>query len=172
MDVGQCDQIWQHFKRHWPFFKIFCKHLNLFWQCFCNLADFQRGFRQTMLELGHLLFIFSVKLAECSAQKYLLFDLNHLHLVRCWKRPLRQLHHSPNTNFVQYIVQHELLQRIRYQATFCCFKSSCTILCKTYSTLFSNSVTRFGDLLDFGELFKSFGNNQFAQISHILRQFL
>ena len=35
-----------------------------------------------------------------------------------------------------------------------------------------NSVTRLGDLLDFGQVFKAFGNNQFAQISHILRQFL
>ena len=35
-----------------------------------------------------------------------------------------------------------------------------------------NSVTRLGDLLDFGELFKAFGNNEFAQISHILGQFL
>ena len=35
-----------------------------------------------------------------------------------------------------------------------------------------SSVTRLGDLLDFGQLFKAFGNNQFAQISHIRRQFL
>ena len=34
------------------------------------------------------------------------------------------------------------------------------------------SVTRLGDLLEFGQLFKAFGNNCFAQISHILRQFL
>ena len=34
------------------------------------------------------------------------------------------------------------------------------------------SGTRLGDLLDSGQLFKAFGNNQFAQISHILRQFL
>ena len=34
------------------------------------------------------------------------------------------------------------------------------------------SVTRLGDLLDFGQLFKAFGNNQFAQISHILREIL
>ena len=34
------------------------------------------------------------------------------------------------------------------------------------------SVTRLGDLLDFGQLFKAFGNNQFAQIFHIIRQFL
>ena len=34
------------------------------------------------------------------------------------------------------------------------------------------SVTRLGDILDFGQLFKAFGNNLFAQISHILRQFL
>ena len=33
------------------------------------------------------------------------------------------------------------------------------------------SVIRLGDLLDFGPLFKAFGNNSFAQISHILRQF-
>ena len=34
------------------------------------------------------------------------------------------------------------------------------------------SVTRLGDLLDFGQLFNAFGNNLFAQIFHILRQFL
>ena len=34
------------------------------------------------------------------------------------------------------------------------------------------SVTKWGDLLDFGQLFKAFGNIQFAQISHILMQFL
>ena len=35
-----------------------------------------------------------------------------------------------------------------------------------------DSVTRLGNLLDFGQLFKAFGNNQFAQISYIFRQFL
>ena len=35
-----------------------------------------------------------------------------------------------------------------------------------------NSVTRLGDLLHFGQLFKACGNNYFARISHILRQFL
>ena len=34
------------------------------------------------------------------------------------------------------------------------------------------SVTRLGGLLDFVQLFKAFGNNYFAQILHILRQFL
>ena len=34
------------------------------------------------------------------------------------------------------------------------------------------SVTQLGDLLDFGQLFEAFGKNYFAQISHILRQFL
>ena len=34
------------------------------------------------------------------------------------------------------------------------------------------SVTRLGNLLEFGQLFKAFGNSKFAQISHILRQFL
>ena len=38
--------------------------------------------------------------------------------------------------------------------------------------LINVSVTRLGDLLDFGQLFKARGNNKFAQISHILRQFL
>ena len=33
-------------------------------------------------------------------------------------------------------------------------------------------VTRLGDILDFGEVFKAFGNNYFAQISHILRHFV
>ena len=36
----------------------------------------------------------------------------------------------------------------------------------------TTNVTRLGDLLDFGQLFKAFGNNLFAQISYILRQFL
>ena len=43
---------------------------------------------------------------------------------------------------------------------------------KIFETLPSNSVTRFGDLLDFGQLFKAFGFNYFAQIAHIFRQIL
>ena len=34
------------------------------------------------------------------------------------------------------------------------------------------SVTRLKDLLHFGQLFKACGNNYFAQIAHIFRQFL
>ena len=34
------------------------------------------------------------------------------------------------------------------------------------------SVTRLGDLLHFGQLFKAFNNNYFAQIAHIFKQFL
>ena len=34
------------------------------------------------------------------------------------------------------------------------------------------SVTRSGDLLDFGQLLKTLGNNYFAQISQILREYL
>ena len=34
------------------------------------------------------------------------------------------------------------------------------------------SVTRLGDLLDFRQLFKAFGNKLFAQIFHILKDFL
>ena len=33
------------------------------------------------------------------------------------------------------------------------------------------SVTRLGDFLHFGQLFKAFGNNYFAQFSQILSQF-
>ena len=36
----------------------------------------------------------------------------------------------------------------------------------------ANNVTRLVNLLDFGQLFKAFGHNYFAQISYILRQFL
>ena len=35
-----------------------------------------------------------------------------------------------------------------------------------------DSVTRFGNLLDFGQVFKAFGNNKFAQISHKFSSFL
>ena len=38
--------------------------------------------------------------------------------------------------------------------------------------LILSSMTTLGDLLDIGQLFKAFGNNEFAQISHILSQFL
>ena len=46
------------------------------------------------------------------------------------------------------------------------------ILPVDFLILIPSSVTRLGDLLDFWQVFKAFGNNQFAQISHILRQFL
>ena len=39
-------------------------------------------------------------------------------------------------------------------------------------SLFTFSVTRLVDLLDFGQIFKAFGNNYFAQISYILKQVL
>ena len=38
--------------------------------------------------------------------------------------------------------------------------------------MFKISVTRFGNLLDFGQVFKVFGNNYLAQNVHILRHFL
>ena len=34
------------------------------------------------------------------------------------------------------------------------------------------SVTRLGDLLDFWQVFEAFGSNKFAQVCHILKQFL
>ena len=36
----------------------------------------------------------------------------------------------------------------------------------------TDSVTRLGDFLHFGQLLKAFDNNLFAQISYILRDFL
>ena len=36
----------------------------------------------------------------------------------------------------------------------------------------SQPVTILGKLLDFGQLFKAFGKNEFAKISYILKQFL
>ena len=36
----------------------------------------------------------------------------------------------------------------------------------------ATSVTRSGELLHFGQLIKACGNNYFAQITHIFRQFL
>ena len=40
------------------------------------------------------------------------------------------------------------------------------------SSQVTRSVTRLGDLLDFGQLFTACGNNNFAQITHNFRQFL
>ena len=40
----------------------------------------------------------------------------------------------------------------------------------TWSALFS--VTRLGNFLHFGQLFKAFGNNYFTQIAHIVEQIL
>ena len=36
----------------------------------------------------------------------------------------------------------------------------------------TDSVTRLGDLLHFGPLFKAGGNNYFAQIAHMFRQIM
>ena len=35
-----------------------------------------------------------------------------------------------------------------------------------------SSVTKMGDLMHFGQLFKACGNNYFAQIAYIIIQFL
>ena len=43
-------------------------------------------------------------------------------------------------------------------------------LVSSYSFI-PKSVTRLGDLFDFGQVFKAIGNNKFAQISHILFHF-
>ena len=43
---------------------------------------------------------------------------------------------------------------------------------KLPTLLVGSSVTRFGDFLEFGQLFKAFSNNYFALILHILSQFL
>ena len=41
----------------------------------------------------------------------------------------------------------------------------------TVSTCIASSVTRLGNFVHFGQLFKAFGNNLFVQISYILRHF-
>ena len=46
--------------------------------------------------------------------------------------------------------------------------SSCL---KLLNSTISSSVTRLGNSLHFGQLFKACGNNYFAQIAHIFRQF-
>ena len=51
-------------------------------------------------------------------------------------------------------------------------QSSSNRLIEIHQTRAITSVTILDDLLNFGQLFKAFGNNKFAQISHILRQFL
>ena len=43
---------------------------------------------------------------------------------------------------------------------------------KLTETMNITSVTIVGDFLHFGQLFKAFCNNEFAQISYIIRQFL
>ena len=43
--------------------------------------------------------------------------------------------------------------------------------CWTIWTYLPTSVTRFGDLLNFGQLFKASGNNYFAQLAYILGNF-
>ena len=51
-------------------------------------------------------------------------------------------------------------------------QSSSNRLIEIHRTRAITSVTILDDLLNFGQLFKAFGNNKFAQISHIFRQFL
>ena len=51
-------------------------------------------------------------------------------------------------------------------------QSSSNRLIEIHRTRAITSVTILDDLLNFGQLFKAFGNNKFAQISHILRHFL
>ena len=54
------------------------------------------------------------------------------------------------------------------------FLSIYLIMCLSQPVFLSiiNSLTRLGDLLVFGQLFKACGNYYFAQIAHIFRQFL
>ena len=50
--------------------------------------------------------------------------------------------------------------------------SDCNRVPRVFEITIIYSVTRFGNLFDFEQLFKEFGSNYFTQISHILRQFL
>ena len=51
-----------------------------------------------------------------------------------------------------------------------CFRESSVV--NIWRHKYLTSVTRFGNLLNFGQLFKAFGNNYFAQIAHISSTFL
>ena len=54
----------------------------------------------------------------------------------------------------------------------CLKENYLTLKMEISSFSLTTSVTRLGDLLDFGQLFKAFGNIYVAQISYILRKIL
>ena len=62
------------------------------------------------------------------------------------------------------------LQQDMPKSTYHCTQFDLRLWLRNFSLV--SSVTRLGDFLEFGQLFKAFGNNLFPQISHILRQFL
>ena len=61
---------------------------------------------------------------------------------------------------------------IRFDSKKSQFQRNLFPLKKIFHLSLTTSVTRLGDWLDFGQLFKAIGNIYFAQISHILRHFL
>ena len=70
-----------------------------------------------------------------------------------------------------FIVKLEKFTLTRWSSLASFFSSGILLLQVLEIELWS-SVTRLSDLLHFGQLFKACGNNYFAQIDHIFRQFL
>ena len=54
---------------------------------------------------------------------------------------------------------------------FDCWADPVTHLHLLKSSMVACSVTRLGDLLHFRQLFEAYGNNYFAKLGHIFRQF-
>ena len=62
-----------------------------------------------------------------------------------------------------------VLEKVKHKIGFVGFVF--LFLLTSHRDLSTVSVTRLGDLLHFGQLFKASGNNYFAQIAHILGNF-
>ena len=92
-----------------------------------------------------------------------------------WQRQRRQMRkRRPIKTCSPRLATKQVFNFFVYSSLFCPNNSviQCDCLVKCVPGNVADSVTRLGDLLDFGQLFKAFGNNYFVQIAHILRQFL
>ena len=89
-----------------------------------------------------------------------------------WKFLRLQLIFGTILTFIDnFIVKLEKFTLTRWSSLASFFSSGILLLQVLEIELWS-SVTRLSDLLHFGQLFKACGNNYFAQIDHIFRQFL
>ena len=70
------------------------------------------------------------------------------------------------------IVKFIRIAQSKYTNLWCRFVSWRNKLPQFFTLLEMTSVTRLGDLLHIGQLYKANGNNYLAQIAHIVRQFV